>query len=99
MGARLLLEELQPLFRGRSEVAASKARVGRAEAGGRAAHKLKAVLDGLGARSEFHFLPGRTHMDLYVQGKDRQGLLKQMAWEMYAVARPQSELKRVAAKP
>ena len=64
-----------------------------------AAHRLKAVLDGLGAKSDFRFLPGRTHMDLYVQGKDRQGLLKQMAWEMYAVARPASKLKRVAAAP
>ncbi|MGN2252023.1 alpha/beta hydrolase [Frateuria sp. GZRe12] len=64
-----------------------------------AAHRLKAVLDGLGAKSDFHFLPGRTHMDLYTQGKDHQGLLKQMAWEMYAVARPQSELKRVAVNP
>lgn len=64
-----------------------------------AAHKLKAVLDGLGAKSDFRFLPDRTHMDLYVQGKDRQGLLKQIAWEMYAVARPQSTLKRVAMSP
>jgi S-formylglutathione hydrolase FrmB len=64
-----------------------------------AAHKLKAVLDGLGVKSDFRFLPGRTHMDLYAQGKDRQGLLKQMAWEMYAVARPASKLKRVAVAP
>jgi S-formylglutathione hydrolase FrmB len=64
-----------------------------------AAHKLKAVLDGLGAKSDVRFLPDRTHMDLYVQGTDRQGLLKQMAWEMYAVARPQSPLKRAAATP
>ncbi|MEI7037954.1 alpha/beta hydrolase [Fulvimonas yonginensis] len=62
-----------------------------------AAHRLKAVLDGLGAKSDFRFLPGRTHMDLYVQGTDRQALLKQMAWEMYAVARPASRLKRAAA--
>jgi S-formylglutathione hydrolase FrmB len=62
-----------------------------------AAHKLKAVLDGLGAKSDFRFLPGRTHGNLYVQGSDRQGLLKQMAWEMYAVARPQSTLRRAAA--
>jgi Putative esterase len=64
-----------------------------------AAHRLKAVLDGLGARSDIRFLPERTHMDLYVQGKDRQGLLKQMAWEMYAVARPASKLRRVAVTP
>lgn len=58
-----------------------------------AAHKLQAVLDGLHARSDFRFLPNRTHMDLYVQGKDRQGLLKQISWAMYAVARPDSPLK------
>jgi S-formylglutathione hydrolase FrmB len=58
-----------------------------------AAHKLQAVLDGLHARSDFRFLPDRTHMDLYVQGKDRQGLLKQISWEMYAKARPNSPLK------
>jgi S-formylglutathione hydrolase FrmB len=62
-----------------------------------AAHKLQAVLDGLGATSSFHFLPDRTHMDLYVIGKDRQGLLKQIAWEMYAKARPDSTLRPVVA--
>ena len=64
-----------------------------------AAHRLKAVLDGLGARSDIRFLPGRTHGDLYVQGKDRQGLLKQMAWEMYALARPDAKPRRAAAGP
>jgi enterochelin esterase-like enzyme len=58
-----------------------------------AAHKLQAVLDGLHARSEFHFLPNRTHMNLYVQGKDRLGLLKQISWQMYALARPKSTLR------
>jgi S-formylglutathione hydrolase FrmB len=62
-----------------------------------AAHKLQAVLDGLHAKSEFHFLPDRTHFDLYKQGEDRQGLLKQISWEMYAVARPDSKLKPLAA--
>ena len=62
-----------------------------------AAHKLQAVLDGLHARSEFHFLPDRTHFDLYVQGKDRQGLLKQISWEMYAIARPDSKRKALSA--
>lgn len=62
-----------------------------------AAHRLQAVLDGLGAKSSFRFLPGRTHMDLYVQGEDHQALLKQMAWDMYAVARPGSRLHRAAA--
>jgi len=58
-----------------------------------AAHKLRATLDALHAKSDFRFLPNRTHMDLYVQGKDRQGLLKQISWEMYAQARPNSPLK------
>ncbi len=62
-----------------------------------AAHKLKAVLDGLGAKSDFRFLPDRTHFDLFVQGDDRTALLKQISWEMYAVARPGAKLKRVAA--
>jgi len=62
-----------------------------------AAHKLKAVLDGLGAKSEFRFMPDRTHFDIYVQGDDRQGLSKEIAWDMYAVARPDSKLKRPAA--
>jgi S-formylglutathione hydrolase FrmB len=53
-----------------------------------AAHRLKAVLDGLGARSDFRFLPGRTHGDLYELNGDYRGLLKIIAWEMYAVARP-----------
>jgi hypothetical protein len=61
------------------------------------AHKLKAVLDGLHAKSDFHFLPNRTHMDLYAQGKDPHGLLKQISWEMYAIARPGSHLKRATA--
>lgn len=64
-----------------------------------AAHKFKAVLDGLHAKSDFRFLPNRTHGDLYVQGKDRQGLLKQISWEMYAIARPDSKLKRAKVAP
>ncbi|MFZ0869462.1 MAG: alpha/beta hydrolase-fold protein [Rhodanobacter sp.] len=62
-----------------------------------AAHKLQAVLDGLHAKSEFHFLPNRTHFDLYAQGNDRQALLKQISWEMYAIARPTSTLKPAPA--
>jgi hypothetical protein len=62
-----------------------------------AAHRLKAVLDGLGAKSDFRFLPERTHFDLYRVGDDRQGLLKQISWQMYALARPHSTLKPNAA--
>ena len=62
-----------------------------------AAHKLKAVLDSLHAKSDIRFFPDRTHMDLYVIGKDRFGLLKQISWQMYALARPDSKLRASAA--
>ncbi|MDO1528535.1 alpha/beta hydrolase-fold protein [Fulvimonas sp. R45] len=62
-----------------------------------AAHRLKAVLDGLHAKSDIRFIPDRTHFDLYRIGEDRNGLLKQISWAMYAVARPHSKLKPVGA--
>jgi S-formylglutathione hydrolase FrmB len=49
---------------------------------------LKDTLDGLHAKSDIRFLPGKTHFDLYVEGDDRNALLKKIAWEMYGVARP-----------
>jgi S-formylglutathione hydrolase FrmB len=61
------------------------------------AHKLKAVLDGLGAKTDFRFLPDRTHGNLYWIGEDHHGLLKQISWAMYAIARPDSKLKPAAA--
>ena len=62
-------------------------------------HRLKTVLDGLHAKADLRFLPDRTHFDLYAIGKDRQGLLNQFSWEMYALARPHSKLKPAAAAP
>jgi S-formylglutathione hydrolase FrmB len=55
-----------------------------------AAHKLQAVLDGLHAKSQFTFIEGRTHFDLYAEAGDRNALLKTISWEMYKVARPGS---------
>ena len=55
-----------------------------------AAHRFKTVLDGLGAKSEFRFLPGRSHFDLYREGSDADGLTKRIARAMYALARPGS---------
>ncbi|MBN8736278.1 MAG: enterochelin esterase [Xanthomonadales bacterium] len=57
-----------------------------------AAHKLKAVLDKVGAHAEVQFLPGKTHGDLYSKGKDRDWLEKQIAWAMYHVARPDAKI-------
>ena len=52
------------------------------------AHRLQAVLDGLGAKSSFEFVPGRTHADLLKIGDNPIGRLNQFAWHMYAIARP-----------
>jgi hypothetical protein len=52
------------------------------------AHLFDARLAKLGADAQFTYIPGRTHMNLYVVGKDRYGLFDQIAAEMYAVARP-----------
>lgn len=52
------------------------------------ARKLKDTLESLGARADVRFLPGRTHFDLYAEGGDRRALSSKIAWEMYAVARP-----------
>jgi S-formylglutathione hydrolase FrmB len=52
------------------------------------ARLLKQTLDGLHAKSDIRFVPGRTHFDLYKEGDDTQALLKKIAWEMYGVARP-----------
>jgi hypothetical protein len=45
----------------------------------------------LGAKTDFRYVEGRGHFDLYNVGDDRAGLYKSIAWEMYAVARPGSK--------
>jgi len=52
------------------------------------AHRLQAVLDGLGAKSRFEYAPGRGHFDLYQVGDNPWGRLEGYAREMYAIARP-----------
>jgi Putative esterase len=53
-----------------------------------AAHRLEATMKGLGAKTDFRYIEGRGHFDLYVKGEDPWGLYKTIASEMYAVARP-----------
>ena len=53
------------------------------------AHRLHDVLQRLGAQTDVRFLPGKTHMNLYEANGDPDALTKQIAKEMYAVARPQ----------
>jgi S-formylglutathione hydrolase FrmB len=56
-----------------------------------AAHRLEATMKALGARTDFRYVEGRGHFDLYGVGDDRWGLYKTIAWEMYALARPGSK--------
>jgi enterochelin esterase-like enzyme len=64
-----------------------------------AAHRLQGVLDGLGAKSRFDFVPGRGHFDLLVVGDNPNGRLETYAWEMYAVARRGSHPPALSASP
>lgn len=53
-------------------------------------HRLQAVLNRLGARASITFIPDRTHFDLFEQPGDPMGLMRDITWAMYAVARPGS---------
>ncbi|TBR39764.1 MULTISPECIES: alpha/beta hydrolase [Dyella] len=61
------------------------------------AHRLKDVLDGLHAKAEVRFIPDRTHFDVSTIGDDRMGLTKEIAWQMYGIARPGEAQKPAAA--
>src|SRR3546814_17133554 len=63
------------------------------------AHRWQAVLDRLGAKSSFRFVPGRTHFALYAEGEDKMALLKAIATEMYAVARPGATARSTQQRP
>jgi hypothetical protein len=54
------------------------------------AHRLQALLTRLGAHASIVFIPDRTHFDLFREGDDRMGLMTEISWAMYAVARPGS---------
>jgi hypothetical protein len=62
-----------------------------------AARRLEATMKGVGAATDFRYVEGRGHFDLYTVGDDRWGLYKAIAWEMYALARPGSKPPRVTA--
>ncbi len=57
-----------------------------------AAHRLKKVLDSVGADAEVEFLPGKTHFDLFGKGKNRHWLMQQITWAMYHHARPEAKI-------
>jgi hypothetical protein len=60
---------------------------------------LQAVLDRLGAKSDFRYLAGRTHNDVYRLGTDDEGLLLDIARDMYRAARPDGREASFAARP
>jgi hypothetical protein len=62
-----------------------------------AAHRLDAVLSRLGANAHFTYLPDRTHFDLYMVDKDRQGLFDQIGEQMWETARPGQKWKTGAS--
>ena len=55
------------------------------------ARGLDAALRSVGAKSDFRYLPGKNHDDLYAEGDDLNALLKRIAWEIYAQARPDAK--------
>lgn len=57
-----------------------------------AAHKLKQVLDQVGADAEVEFLPGKTHGNLFEKDGNRHWLMQQIAWAMYHHARPDADI-------
>ena len=60
-----------------------------------AAHRLDAVMKKVGAHASFTFIPNKTHFDLYERDGDKHALTQDIAWAMYATARPGT--KRPAA--
>jgi S-formylglutathione hydrolase FrmB len=52
------------------------------------AQLLEKTMKGLGAKTDFCYVDGRGHFDLYPIGSDAWGLYQAIAWEMYAKARP-----------
>lgn len=53
-----------------------------------AAHRLQDTLRRHAIRSQFTFLPGRSHFNVYADRDDRYALFDEIAAEMYHVARP-----------
>jgi hypothetical protein len=62
-----------------------------------AARRLKAALEELGANADVRIVPERDHFNLHTVDNDDLGLLKQIAGEMYRVARPQAGLPKQTA--
>jgi S-formylglutathione hydrolase FrmB len=51
------------------------------------AHQLEAAMRSVGAKTDFRYLPGKTHGNLYIEDDDHYALTKRIAAEMSATAR------------
>ncbi len=60
------------------------------------AQLLENTMKGLGAKTDFCYVDGRNHFDLYAIGDDAWGLYQAIAWEMYAKARPGAKAPETA---
>jgi S-formylglutathione hydrolase FrmB len=49
----------------------------------KAAMKLEEAMKSVGAKTDFRYLPGKGHNDVYSRPGDRSALLEDIAWEMY----------------
>lgn len=56
----------------------------------RSVRNLEAAMMAVGGRGDFTYVPGKGHFDLYADGAERMALRRVMAWQMYALARPDS---------
>lgn len=62
----------------------------------RPARRLEAAMKKVGAKTDFRYIPGKGHNDVFERDGDRNALLKDIAWEMYTQARPKAQ--RVARR-
>ena len=58
------------------------------------AQRLEAAMKSVGAKTDFRYIPGKGHNDVFERGGDGNALLEDIAWEMYAQARPKAKRAR-----
>jgi Putative esterase len=58
------------------------------------AMKLEAAMKSVGAKTDFRYIAGKGHNDVFERDGDRNALLEDIAWEMYRKARPAAPLQR-----
>jgi S-formylglutathione hydrolase FrmB len=62
------------------------------------ARRLESTLNSLHAKAQFTYAPGRGHFDVYAKGNDEFGRFKDVVWQIYQTAKPNSTLRQPAAQ-